>query len=273
MNELHEKFGPNSYPPPEFTRPIIHWPLAFGDLRRRSRPHLSPPGASWTVAACVAVGLCTLGCSQRNRSADDLSAPLIVAVAPVLNFSNRSDWDPVRVTDLVASELTSLPGYLVVPVNRVRAALELTGRSVVTTPQDALELAALVGADATLVAAVTEYDPYSPITIGWTLQWYERREHAPLAESGELRPLGPAPAPAAALPAWQFQHIYRAADEQTRRDVRRLAQDRPGYDSPHDWKTNLYSQERFIRSSIRSAFESISTAAARAVLVGDEAWR
>ena len=221
----------------------------------------------------MVVGLSTLGCSQRNRLADDIGTPLIVAVAPVLNFSNRSDWDPVRVTDLVASELTSLPGYLVVPVNRVRAMLELTGRSAVTTPQDALELAAQVGADATLVAAVTEYDPYEPITIGWTLQWYERRENPQPTQTGEMQPLAPMLSGDVVLPAWQFQHVYCAADEQTRRDVRRLAQDRPGYDSPHDWKTHLYSQERFIRSSIRSAFESISTAAARAVPVGDEALR
>ena len=48
------------------------------------------------------------------------------------------------------------------------------GKTAVETPQDALDLAGELGADATLVAAITEYQPYDPPIVGVVMQWYAR---------------------------------------------------------------------------------------------------
>lgn len=203
------------------------------------------------------------GCAAPRAAQAVASPATAVVVAPVLNLSNSSDWDPLKVTDIVASELQSFPDVVVVPVNRTLAALSLTGKTIVETPQDALDLAAALGADATLVTAITEYDAYYPPRLGVVMQWYARRPEEPragldpVAASRQAADIGPPPTPPGETqPAVQVQRVYDAAHAAVLDDVRAYARRRGGHGSPYGWRLYVKSQEHFIRyccwASIRS---------------------
>lgn len=207
------------------------------------------------VSCLILAGLALWGCAQRHEDRPDeprLRPPAeVVVVAPVLNLSGRSDWDALKVTDWLASELQTFPHAAVVPVNRALAALRVAGLERVETPADAQALARALGADATLVAAVTEFDPYEPLRIGWIMQWYVADtvpQGAALAAEG-----------AAAGPEMQFQRVFSAADERVLEEVKEYADRHEGHASPYEWRVYVKRQEWFIRyscwSSIRSMLE------------------
>ena len=111
------------------------------------------------------------GCSPPKRVEPALVVkpelgPMTIAVAPALNLSGTTDFDPERFADLMASELSYFEGISVVPVSRVLSVLAAQGAEGVESPTHALELVRLLGADAILVFAVTEYGPYDPPSIG-----------------------------------------------------------------------------------------------------------
>ena len=208
----------------------------------------------------VGMALCG-GCAARRGGVEANrpdERPIVVAVAPLLNLSDSTDFDPVRFTDMLASELQSFDRIAVIPVNRVMATLELRGERIVKTPRDALELAEELNADATIVAAVTEFDPYDPPRIGLLLQWYERSR----GESG--RPLGFDPvaasrsASATALashaeaggedaPFLQVQRVIDASRSDVLSDMRSYGARRTGHASSFDWRVHMKAQELFVR--------------------------
>lgn len=150
--------------------------------------------------------------------------PTTVVVAPVLNLSNSSDWDSLKFTDWVASEMQQFQGLTVVPVNRAAAALAQKGKTSIESPDDAIHLARELGAEATIVTAVTEYSPYDPPSVGIIMQWY----------SG-------------ATPELQVQRVYNAAIDQTIHELKEFAHHREGQESPYEWRVHTKSQELFVR--------------------------
>lgn len=226
-------------------------------------------------------GLC--GCTLRNnRHSDPQGPPCVVAVAPVLNLSNSVDFDPLRVTDILAAEFQSFSGVLVVPVNRVLATLELMERDGVLTASDALELGRELNADAVVVAAVTDFSPYDPPRFGLVLQWYAQ----PRREAGFSR-LDPVAASRRATdwetvsdaagdprrPTWQVQASYSGASRDVLEDIRRYDRARGGHDSPFGWKVHVKSQEAFVRYCCWATLRSMLLARAEAWKTGsaDEA--
>ncbi len=196
----------------------------------------------------------------------------VVVVAPVLNLSNSSDWDPLRVTDILASEFQSFPGIVVIPVNRTLAALALRGQSAVETPQDAYDLAREFQADATVVAAITEYDPYDPPRVGLVMQWYslERRqtpfELDPVVASrqADVAPAGSSGYGDTVAPILQIQQVYNAAEHAVQADIRAFAKHRGGHESAYGAQIYTKSQELFVRyccwTSIRTMLLARSSA-------------
>lgn len=222
--------------------------------------------AMLTVPIALATTL-TIGCAQLHRPTADAPPPpppLVVVVAPVLNLSNSGEWDPLKVTDIVASEFQSFPNILVIPVNRVLAALALMGRNAVETPQDAFDLAREFNADATVVVALTEYDPYDPPTVGMTMQWYARGrpgdadDFDPVTASRQASEVVPAASvgPVAA-PEVQVQRVFNAADRSVLAEVRSYGARRTGHDSPYGWRIHVKSQELFVRYCCWSAIRSM----------------
>lgn len=198
--------------------------------------------------------LACLGCSQRNRANVPAPPPRVVAVAPVLNLSGTEDFDPLKLTDLIASEFVSFDNVAVIPVNLTLAELERHGMVAVETPEDALELARALGADATVVTAVTEYNPYYPPVVGMVMQWYGVR---PSTSGTRLDPVTASRLAAdlpwqlsdggGAAPLRQVQCVFNASHDGVLKDVRRYAERRSGEKSPYGWRKYLRSQELYVR--------------------------
>ncbi len=202
----------------------------------------------------VATLLAVEGCAQNKTTVSPLPSPRVLVVAPVLNLSGSRDFDALKVTDLIASEFLSFPGIAVIPVNRVLAELARRGKASVETPEDALDLAQAFNADAAIVVAVTEYDPYDPPVIGLVMQWYSAvpsspaadRESAPRPRTG-LQVDAQLSAAEAPGPRWQVQRVFNAADEHLVKDIRSFASKRDGDGSPYGWRRYTKSQELYVR--------------------------
>ena len=136
------------------------------------------------IILVVAVALTTLGCSQKKQVKDNghLVSPydrqITVVVAPVLNFSGNQDLDPIKVTDILYSEMQSVEGFAVIPTNRMLAQLARDRITVIETPQQAMKIANELGADAIVVSAITEYNPFYPPVIGMAVQVYGLQHEA-----------------------------------------------------------------------------------------------
>lgn len=209
------------------------------------------------------------GCTHGRESDAGVAVvkPWVVVVAPVLNLSPSDEFDSLKITDILASELQSFPNISVMPVNLSLAALARAGRSLVETPAQALELAREFGADATLVAAVTEYDPYDPPAMGLVLQWYEPAQ-ASEQERG-FDPVGASRQAAAVRhpdqdlraegvgPLLQVQRVFNAASEDVLEEVREFASDREGHASPYAWRKYLKVQELYVRYCCWSAIRTM----------------
>ena len=234
----------------------------------------------------AAGALLTLGCANKEQGPDarqsELSRPQVFVVAPVINLSGSTDFDPLQVTDIVASEFLSFPDTSVIPVNLTLAALARAGKTQVETPEDALELAREFGADATIVTAITEYDPYDPPIVGLVMQWYavppavSHQGLDPVSASRQASGAG-VPEEAAAVPEtvpkWQVQRVFNAAHESILDEVRSFAAEREaeiaaamneafaaereGHASPYAWRQYVKSQKLFLRFSIWSVIRPI----------------
>jgi hypothetical protein len=188
-----------------------------------------------------------------------------LVVAPVLNLSGSDAFDPLRVTDLIASEFLSFEGVSVIPVNLTLAELYRHGKALVETPADAVELARAFGADATLVIGVTEYDPYEPPVIGLVMQWYDGPQRSqvgtdldPVAASRALSSPEIALSSAAPVgPTWQVQRVFNAADEHLLEDLQEFAAEREGDRSPFGWRKYTKSQELYVRYCGHALFRTM----------------
>jgi hypothetical protein len=151
----------------------------------------------------------------------------------------------------MASELSYTEGISVIPVSRVLGALAAQGAEGVESPSQAFELTKLLGADAVLVFAVIEYDPYDPPTIGISAQLYgsvprERGSVDPVALSRRTSAAVNETSKAHRLLA-QTQRVFNAAHDDTVHDIRKFAAERDSGASPYGWRQYVVNQQGYIR--------------------------
>lgn len=172
----------------------------------------------------------------RNR----YLGPRTIAVAPAINLSGSLDFDPSRFADVMADELGYCEGITVIPVSRALSALAVQGKDRVESPEHALELSRLVGADAILVFAVTRFDPYDPPNVGISAQVYAGE---PISESRRTDGGGPESVRILA----QTQHVFDASHDWEVDRVRSFAAARGADDSPYGWRKYIVSQQHFMQ--------------------------
>jgi hypothetical protein len=195
------------------------------------------------------------GCAARKQNTERSEPPppqQVIVVAPVLNLSGTTDLDPLKLTDILASEFVATGTVAVIPVNLTLAALAQRGKAWVETPDDAVQLAREFGADATVVMAVTEFRPYDPPLIGLVMQWYAPSPSEIRTPPAAARdPAGSASVTLSAAvapgPRFQWQRVFDASQNSILEDVRRFASQRHGQRSPYGWRKYIKSQELYVR--------------------------
>jgi hypothetical protein len=195
------------------------------------------------------------GCSQEKKPKCVVVVPSFppgtsIAVAPPINASGSPDIDTVKVADLMASELSSFPGIGVIGVNRVLAVLAEQGMPQIMSADHALAICDRLGADAIVVFAVTEYNPYTPV-VGLVAELYGRERSRepvdPVATSRMARPF-PMPPEETGLRPWaQVQRTFNAEHEAIQDEVEEYADARDANETPFGWRKYLASQEYYLR--------------------------
>jgi hypothetical protein len=94
-----------------------------------------------------------------------------VAVAPFFNQSDEPTIDGRQVAMAYFTELQKVPGFEVVPVGVVEEAM-IMHRVDLSGPGEARRLAQLLGVDAVVIGAVTDFTPYYPPRMGLRVEWY-----------------------------------------------------------------------------------------------------
>lgn len=139
---------------------------------------------SWATAA-IAVGLLVTmtGCVVSDLGVSN-PMPHVrrVAIAPFINLTTEPDVDlgrnalfgggyvDRRFALAYFAELQKTPGFEVIPVGVVEQAIARSGLAM-NGPEDYLAVAESIGADAIVIGAVTDFDPYHP-RLGFQVQWY-----------------------------------------------------------------------------------------------------
>jgi len=94
-----------------------------------------------------------------------------VAVAPFFNMSEEPTLNTREVALAYFTELQSIPGFEVIPVASVEEAINRHGIRL-NSPEEVRRLAQILGADAVVIGAVTEYSPYYPPRLAMQVRWY-----------------------------------------------------------------------------------------------------
>lgn len=94
-----------------------------------------------------------------------------VAVAPFFNHSTEPTVDGRQLALAYYNELQLVPGFEVLPVNLVERTI-VENQLELNNPEDARRLAQILGVDAVVIGAVTDYTPYYPPRCGLHVEWY-----------------------------------------------------------------------------------------------------
>lgn len=94
-----------------------------------------------------------------------------VAVTPFFNLSDEPTVNGREFAMAYFAELQSVPGFEVVPLGVVEEAI-LSNRINLSDPEEIRRLAKLLGVDAVVVGAVTDFTPYYPPRCGMRVEWY-----------------------------------------------------------------------------------------------------
>lgn len=94
-----------------------------------------------------------------------------VAVAPFFNHSDDETVDGRQFAMAYYAELQDVPGFEVVPLSVVEEAMQANQISL-NDPDGARRLAKVLGVDAVVIGAVTDFKPYYPPRCGLRVEWY-----------------------------------------------------------------------------------------------------
>ena len=133
---------------------------------------------SLALAMLLAAGLLALpGCSIFPEVAHQ---PVVhnpfpqltkVAVAPFFNLSSEPTVDGRQFALAYFNELQLIQGFEVIPVGVVEKTIQ-TYHLAMSSPEDARRLAQILGVDAVVIGAVTDFSPYYPPRCGLQIEWY-----------------------------------------------------------------------------------------------------
>ncbi len=94
-----------------------------------------------------------------------------VAVLPFNNLSDNPHVDGDLVARAYYRQLQQIPGFVVVPLERVKTVLQ-SRKVELATVDDIRQLGRQLNVDAVVLGAVTDFDPYYPPRFGLAVDWF-----------------------------------------------------------------------------------------------------
>jgi len=210
------------------------------------RARCAAGGLTVALAVVTAGGGCT-----RPKPVSTVFVPnralgsATVAVAPAINLSGSTDFDPNRFADVMAVELSYADGITVIPVSRVLGVLAVQGKDRIESPVHAAEVLEWLGADAILVFAVTEYEPYDPPRVGISAQVFASGER-PKTDQPSVDETTIASADTVRIVA-ECQQVFDAAHQGVVSAIQSFARNRTADESPYGWRKYVVSQQGYIQ--------------------------
>ena len=229
----------------------------------------------WILIGLLVGGMMPVGCAGRHEPVEPVVVPnptlgrVTIAVAPALNFSGSTDFDPNRFADLMAGELSYAEHISVIPVSRVLGVLASQGVDRVESPAHASEIAARVGADAILVFAVTEYDPYDPPRVGISAQLFAATPKRDTGDHGEPA-TGIGSSETSIRPLTDTQRRFDAAHADVADEIRSFARQRDADGSAYGWRKYVVSQQHFIQYCCSSTVRALLNTRSEVAKIGHE---
>lgn len=216
--------------------------------RRRSGACVAPWLMVW-LTGCIAFE------GGGEKLYNSLAGVQTVVVAPMMNLSTSANVDTVEVTKAFASELEQVEGVNVVPLGRVYQYLSVNNMATVGSPEEARALAQVFKAQATLVGAVTEYDPYDPPRMGLSVQMYAVAGLPAASGSEGFDPVSSArsavPFPvtddASGRPRDMVSRVFSGRDLEVKNLAKLYAKRRLSDNSPYGWRRFLVDQREYQR--------------------------
>ena len=117
------------------------------------------------------VFLVLAGCVHDYRAINSYPTISRVAVTPFINLSNNPAVDGRQVGAAYYAELQKIPGFEVVPIGVVEAALEQNGLTL-SGAGEVQQLAQILGVDCVVVGAISDFTPYYPPRLALQIEWY-----------------------------------------------------------------------------------------------------
>ena len=192
------------------------------------------------------------GCSLiAGPGAEPLVSPYptqrVWAIAPLRNESGSIQANGHTLADHLARQLENASNLNVLPVNRTLAVMEALEITQVSSPAQAGQVLASLGADALVVGTITAYDPYDPPKLGLAIELYVNKR-VEYFDSLNVRKLTRAATGQGALPPRSkmkkppsnVSAYFDAADPGTRRRLMRYARDRSQEQNRHDQPWQIY---------------------------------
>jgi hypothetical protein len=216
----------------------------------------SPTRRLAVVALAAVAAVAIAGCTVRpggERLVNPFPAIRTFVVAPVMNLSTTARLDMIEVTNALTSELQQVEGVAVVPIGRVYEYLAAQQVATVGSPEEARALAQVFHADAVIVAAVTEYDPFVPPRMGLAVQVYTAAVGStggaafdPVQSSRSAVPF-PIGDEAASMPLDAVNRVFSGANTDVEDLARLYARERQSDASPYGWRRFIVNQREFQR--------------------------
>lgn len=213
------------------------------------------------------VGLLAVGCAERipgpGLMENQRLGPMTLAVAPVVEQGGIGDEVGEHLVTELANELSYVKGIRVIPPARTLAVLHDHGLSRVETAAQAMELLDVVGADAILLAVVTEFDPYDPPKLGLILELVgsrpgeKQRWVDPVALSRSGTEWTDVPEPEGRRVLAQVQRVIDASHEDVAEDIKRFAKTRNAEESPFGHRLYMVSQRKYLQYCSHAAIRML----------------
>ncbi|MCY2951903.1 MAG: hypothetical protein NTU53_07990 [Planctomycetota bacterium] len=225
---------------------------------------------SITYTLILVALLSLIGC-QSKKPEYGVERPLFLsgttrqtwAVAPIINLSGQKQVDPILQADLLHRQLGDVAGLNPLPVNRVVEVYAALRMDRVQSEEQAALVCDLLGCDALVVVAVTDFDPFDPPKMGAALQLFRKGEYKRpanvdpyvLARRGTPLPGQQTPTPKPGFV--QVVGMFDAANGSIRADLMRYAQGRTDPDGPYRERAYLVEMDRYCGFVYHSLIEQL----------------